>query len=55
MGIKGRLNNKPRKQTKIIQAGKISLQTFESVINQSQSTAYTKNGTLGIKVWICEN
>ena len=53
--IKGRLNNKPRKQTKIIQAGKISLQTFESVINQSQSTAYTKNGTLGIKVWICEN
>ena len=32
---------------------KISLQTFDTVINQSQNTAYTKNGTLGVKVWIC--
>lgn len=51
--IKGRLNNKPRKRTKIIHSGKISLQTFDTVINQSQNTAYTKNGTLGVKVWIC--
>ena len=53
--IKGRLNNKPRKQTKIISVGKISLQTFELYINQSQNVAFTKNGTLGVKVWICEN
>jgi len=51
--IKGRLNNKPRKRTKIIQSGKISLQTFDTVISQSQSVAFTKNGTIGIKVWIC--
>lgn len=53
--IKGRLNNKPRKQTKIIKVGKISLQTFNNTINQSQQISFTKNGTLGIKVWVREN
>jgi ribosomal protein S3 len=29
------------------------LQTLKSKIDYSQSTAYTKNGTFGVKVWIC--
>nr|QYC61901.1 ribosomal protein S3 [Stephanopyxis turris] len=52
--IKGRLNGKPRSNYRIIQIGKISLQTIESVISHNQSTSFTPYGTFGIKVWICE-
>lgn len=53
--IKGRFNKAPRAKTVIMQFGKFSLQSFESKIDYYQSTAYTSNGTFGVKVWICEN
>lgn len=53
--IKGRFNGAPRSRSKIIQIGNVPLQFFEAKICYSQTTAYTPNGTFGIKVWICEN
>lgn len=52
--IKGRLNNAARSQQRVINIGKISLITIKSKINYSESTAFTSNGTLGVKVWISE-
>jgi hypothetical protein len=52
--IKGRFNGAPRARSKTIQVGNIPLQFFEARISYSQTTAYTPNGTFGIKVWICE-
>lgn len=53
--IKGRFNRAPRAKKVIMQFGKFSLQSFNSKIDYYQSTAYTINGTFGIKVWMCEN
>jgi len=53
--IKGRFNKAPRAKTNSIFFGKFSLQSFDSKIDYYQSTAYTINGTFGIKVWLCEN
>lgn len=53
--IKGRFNKAPRAKTSIIHFGKFSLQAFNSKIDYYQSTAYTINGTFGVKVWLCEN
>ncbi len=53
--IKGRFNRAPRARSVILQFGKFSLQSFSSKIDYFQSTAYTINGTFGIKVWTCEN
>ena len=53
--IKGRFNKAPRARTSKIHFGKFSLQSFDSKIDYSQSTAYTTNGTFGVKVWLCEN
>jgi len=53
--IKGRFNKAPRAKTSSIFFGKFSLQSFNSKIDYYQSTAYTVNGTFGIKVWLCEN
>lgn len=53
--IKGRFNRAPRARSVILQFGKFSLQSFNSKIDYFQSTAYTINGTFGIKVWTCEN
>nr|YP_009186120.1 ribosomal protein S3 [Skeletonema marinoi]ALO71427.1 ribosomal protein S3 [Skeletonema marinoi] len=53
--IKGRFNRAPRARSVILQFGKFSLQSFDSKIDYFQSTAYTINGTFGIKVWTCEN
>ena len=53
--IKGRFNRAPRAKKVIMQFGKFSLQSFNSKIDYHQSTAYTINGTFGIKVWMCEN
>jgi hypothetical protein len=52
--IKGRLNNAARSQQRVINIGKISLITIKSKVNYSESTAFTSNGTLGVKVWISE-
>lgn len=53
--ITGRFNRAPRARSNSIYFGKFSLQTFNSKIDYYKSTAYTINGTFGIKVWICEN
>lgn len=52
--IKGRITGRPRKKVKRISIGDIPLQSINSKINYSESTAYTANGTFGIRVWICE-
>jgi ribosomal protein S3 len=48
--IKGRFNRAPRAKTSGMHFGKISLQSFSSKVDYYQSTAYTGNGTFGIKV-----
>lgn len=53
--IKGRFNRAPRAKKVIMQFGKFSLQSISAKIDYFQSTAYTINGTFGIKVWVCEN
>lgn len=53
--IKGRFNRAPRAKTASILFGKFSLQSFNSKIDYCKSTAYTINGTFGVKVWLCEN
>lgn len=55
IAIKGRFNKAPRAKKIIMHFGKFSLPSFNSKIDYFQSTAYTSNGTFGIKVWICEN
>jgi small subunit ribosomal protein S3 len=52
--IKGRLNGKLRAKSKLIEIGKIPLQTINSKINYSTSVSYSLYGTFGFKVWICE-
>lgn len=52
--ISGRFNKAPRAKSVIIQFGTSPLQSFSSYIDYFQSTAYTINGTFGIKVWTCE-
>jgi ribosomal protein S3 len=52
--IKGRFNGALRANQKIIQIGSVPLQSLNAKINFSNSVAFTKNGTFGIKLWICE-
>lgn len=52
--ISGRLNNAARARNKVIKVGKISLLKIKSNICYSKSTAFTSNGTFGVKVWISE-
>jgi len=50
--IKGRFNGMPRASSKTINIGKnIPVLTINSKIDYSNTTAYTSNGTFGIKVW----
>ena len=53
--IKGRFNGAPRARSQTLQIGTVPLQFFEAKISYSEATAYTPNGTFGIKCWICEN
>jgi hypothetical protein len=48
--IKGRFNRAPRAKKIIMQFGKFSLQSIKSKIDYYKSTAYTINGTFGIKI-----
>jgi hypothetical protein len=50
--IKGRLNNAPRSQKRIIKMGKIPIMTQNINITYSESIAYTPNGTIGVKLWV---
>ena len=52
--IKGRINGRPRSSSRIIQIGKIPLQTFDAKIDYFQSIAFTLYGTFGIKIWVYE-
>jgi len=54
VSIKGRFNGAPRARLRTILIGKISAQTFKANINYNSSTAYTRHGTFGVKVWIQE-
>lgn len=53
--IGGRFNGAPRSRHRIIQVGRIPLQTLKANINHSKSISFTPNGTFGIKTWIYEN
>lgn len=51
--IKGRINGKPRSKKKLIAINKyMSLMTINSSIHFTQSTAYSLNGTFGVKLWV---
>ena len=50
--VKGRFNSAPRASHKFINIGKnIPVLTLNSKINYGEATAYTTNGTFGVKVW----
>lgn len=53
ISIAGRINGTPRAKSLKLQIGSISLQSFKSSIDYSNTTAYTQNGSFGVKVWIC--
>lgn len=53
--IKGRLNARPKAKSRVLKIGKdVSVVRIRSNIDYSEKTAFTSNGTLGIKVWIQE-
>lgn len=54
--VKGRINGAPRAKSRIINIGNgVSTLTVNSNVDYSETTAFTSNGTFGIKVWISEN
>jgi hypothetical protein len=53
--VKGRLGKSSRTKVRKIIVGQIPIQTLKSKINYSDLTSYTSAGTIGVKVWICEN
>lgn len=52
--ISGRFNGAQRSNKKILEVNTVPLQSFDSIISYYEDTAYTSNGTFGIKVWVCE-
>lgn len=53
--VKGRFNGAPRAKHKLIQIGNgVPVLTLNSNINYAEKTAFTSNGTFGIKVWTVE-
>lgn len=53
--IKGRFNKAPRARHKILSIGNdVPSLTLKSQIDYAETTAFTPNGTFGVKVWICE-
>ena len=53
--IKGRFNGAPRARSQTLLIGSVPQQFFDAKIRYSEATAYTPNGTFGIKCWISEN
>ena len=53
--IGGRFNGRPRSKHTAITIGQIPLQSISYNVDSSKSTAFTPNGTFGVKGWICEN
>ena len=53
--VKGRFNGAPRAKHKIMNIGSgVPVLALDSKIDYSEVTAYTANGTIGIKVWVYE-
>lgn len=53
--IKGRFNRAPRARHKIIEISNgVPVLTINSKLDYAETTAFTSNGTFGVKVWICE-
>lgn len=52
--IKGRSNRVPRAKQKILNVGEIPLQSIDSIVDYSETTIQTSNGSLGLKVWVVE-
>lgn len=52
--VNGRFNGAPRAKQKNIILGVVPLQSLNAKISYHNSTAFTQNGTFGIKVWVCE-
>jgi ribosomal protein S3 len=52
--LKGRLNGAPMAKHKILNVGDIPVQSINSILDYSETTIQTPNGSLGIKVWIVE-
>ena len=50
--IKGKLNGSLRAKKKLILIGKIPIRTLNKKIYYAEKTAYTKNGTFGVKIWV---
>ena len=51
--VKGRLNNATRSKNQYIKIGMIPLITKNRIIDYSETTSFTSNGTIGIKIWVC--
>lgn len=52
--VKGRFNGAPRAKHKIINIGRnMPVLALNSKIDYAETTAYTINGTFGVKVWVC--
>ena len=53
--IRGRFNGVPRAKHRIINVGNgVPVLTIDSRIDYNESTAFTSNGTFGIKIWVNE-
>ena len=50
--INGRFNKRPRARTESIIIGDVPVQTLNKPIQYEETTAYTKDGTFGIKIWL---
>lgn len=52
--ISGRFNGAPRARSRDIKVGNIPVLKISSKIDYHEATAFTSNGTFGVKVFICE-
>lgn len=50
--ITGRLNNALRSQRRVLKIGQIPLVTTNTKVEYTESTSFTSNGTIGIKIWL---
>lgn len=51
--LKGRINGRNRGRYVYINKGVLPLQSYDSRIEYGSSKGYTRNGVIGIKIWIC--
>jgi hypothetical protein len=51
--VKGRFNAKSRAKKRIVSAGRVRMHEKSSNVDYAFTEAFTKFGSLGIKVWVC--